>query len=226
MSERPDHPAKFTPSILIALRKAIVDEACRTDLDALPLRVLDPFAGVGGIHHLRVPECWETWGVELEPEWAGCHPRTAVGDATNLPFASETFDVVATSPAYGNRMADHHEAKDGSKRITYRHKLGRPLSRNNSGGMQWGAEYRELHLRAWIEAHRVLKPRGLILVNVKNHIRHKREVDVAGWHLSCLQRRGFAIEEVEEVEVLGMGFGANRDARVAHEVIIHGRKLA
>lgn len=53
---------------------------------------------------------------------------TVIGDATRLPFDNRMFDAVITSPTYGNRMADHHDAQDGSKRITYRHS-GRHPSR-------------------------------------------------------------------------------------------------
>jgi hypothetical protein len=70
--------------------------------------VLDPFAGTGGladIAHIR-PVC-----VELEPEWA----TQIVGNALALPFASGSFLYVATSPCFGNRMADHHDNRDACK---------------------------------------------------------------------------------------------------------------
>jgi hypothetical protein len=83
--------------------------------------------------------------------------------------------------AYGNRMADHHIAHDGSPRHTYRHVLGQPLTPGNSGALQWGdgiagrsgagEEYRALHVAVWTEARRVLKPRGIFVLNVKDHIR-------------------------------------------------------
>ena len=55
-------------------------------------------------------------------------------------FSDATFDMVVTSPTYGNRMADHHNAKDGRRRITYTHNLGRTLTPGNSGAMQWGED--------------------------------------------------------------------------------------
>src|SRR5712692_2421523 len=87
--------ARFSPDILEAIAELVGD---------LPRssRVLDPFAGVGGVHALG----FDSVGVELETEWATQHPRTIVANALALPFAPGTFDAVITSPAYGNRLAD------------------------------------------------------------------------------------------------------------------------
>ena len=105
MELRP-HPAKYTDGIIRAMANAVAPGSL----------VLDPMAGVGRIHLLAglVPDV-RTVGVELEPEWAGHHLQTLVGNALCLPFADATFDVVAVSPTYGNRLADHHEAKDACK---------------------------------------------------------------------------------------------------------------
>lgn len=85
---------------------------------------------------------------EWAARWLDGARRNIVGDALRLPFRDATFDVVATSPTYGNRMADHHEARDDSDRGTYRHRLSRPLHPSNSGAMQWGEEYRSIHEKA------------------------------------------------------------------------------
>ena len=72
---------------------------------------------------------------------AGAHGRlhhTTTGDSGQMHYPDVTFDAICTSPTYGNRMADHHEARDGSPRDTYRHVLGRPLTPGNSGALHWG----------------------------------------------------------------------------------------
>ncbi len=125
----PPHPAKFSRPVLDKLNELLVAEADRTWPDQREdydeprvLDVLDPFGGVGGIHDLAGrwqaesgPFRVATTAVELEPEWAAAHPDTEVGDALALRFDTGAFPVVATSPCYGNRMADHHEAKDPCK---------------------------------------------------------------------------------------------------------------
>lgn len=206
----PRHPARFTPAIVATLVDVLSDAA---------YDILDPFAGVGGIHALRH---WGhvTTGVELEPEWAAASPHTEVGDATRLRFGDASFDAVVTSPAYGNRMADHHEARDDSRRNTYRHALGRPLSDGNAGAMQWGAAYRRLHASAWIEAVRVVRPGGLVVVNVSNHIRAGVEQLVAEWHAETLIRLGCRIHEMRRVSTPRNGFGANGDVRVDGELVM------
>lgn len=113
----PDSPAKFSAVILDEL--SVILDRWRaqlprplnpinigvTDVDDTPISVLDPFAGVGGIHQLADPDT-VTVGVELEAEWADRHDWTLQGDATALPFADDSFSAAVTSPAYGNRMAD------------------------------------------------------------------------------------------------------------------------
>jgi tRNA G10 N-methylase Trm11 len=208
----PRHPAKFSSGVLEAVVSVLGDRP--------NLRVLDPFAGVGTIHRLA----YRTVGVEIEPEWAGADPKTIVGDATALPFADASFDAIVTSPCYGNRMADHHEAKDPSRRHTYRHCLGRPLSANSAGSLQWGEAYQDLHRRAWQEAFRVLRHEGLCLVNVSDHIRAGLRQRVVDWHLSTLIETGFLVETVLSVPTPRLRHGANAHLRVDDEKLLVVRR--
>jgi hypothetical protein len=203
--QRANHPARFTPAVLDEIGELVAGFS----------PILDPFAGVGGIH--RLPG--RTVGVELEPEWAAEHPDTLIADALALPFRADSFGAVATSPTYGNRMADHHEAKDGSQRATYRHKLGRALTDGNSGAMQWGDGYRVFHEQAWTEAVRVLRPGGRFVLNIKDHIRAGEHQDVAGWHLATLQRLGGRIVALRTVAAAGNRYGANGHLRVDAEIV-------
>ena len=223
------HPAKFSDAILEVLQSTLDAESRRHQRH---LSVLDPMAGTGKIHELAGAT---TLGVELEPEWAAYHSRTVVADATALPFSDHAFDAAITSPAYGNRMADAHEAKDVYKtgpragqltdRITYRHKLGRKLSPGNGGGLQWGAKYQELHRRILAEMVRVTAPGGLVVVNVSNHIRNHREVDVAGWWREAMVRTGLLVPEQDvTVPTPRMRYGQNHGARVEHEWVFVMRR--
>lgn len=204
------HPAKFSPMAV---------ELAADYLKAYE-RVLDPFAGVGLVHSLRLHGSWQTVGVEIEPEWAEMHRKTIVGDAMRLPFARDSFDAVFTSPAYGNRLADHHDAQDGSPRRSYTHDLGRTLHENNSGTLHWGDAYRLLHLRAWGEVWRVVRPGGGLVVNIKNHIRDGLEVPVVEWHLSVLLNLGWRLANIVPIEAKGMRFGQNYAARLDHEFLL------
>lgn len=241
--EIPPHPAKWTPEILVEIAQLVMDEATRLER---PVRVLDPFAGPG-LPDLRAA-CGDdaalVAGVELEPEWAATDRQTIVGDATALPDDwTDAFDLIVTSPCYGNRMADHHEARDDSSRITYRHKLGRMPTSGSAATMQWGPTYRELHARAWENARRVLRkgrfgtpgadgrervPGGLAVVNVSNHLRTRAvsgqrvqvEQRVVEWHVNDWLVAGCTLEQVIKVATPRMGFGANGDARVDGERIL------
>lgn len=106
-------PAKFSPPILeqiaLELRARLINGT-----------VLDPYGGVGGIHALRdaLPGL-DTVAVEIEPEFAACHPDTLCGDSRLLGEVlgdrAGTITAVVTSPDYGNRLADQYLGSDNEK---------------------------------------------------------------------------------------------------------------
>jgi SAM-dependent methyltransferase len=208
------HPARYSPEILDVIAE---------ELDGVPGPVLDPFAGTGRIHDLGRGD---TFGVEIEAEWAMLHPRTLRGDATALPFLDESFGAVATSPCYGNRMADRYDGRDGSRRYTYRIALGRELSDASAAGLQWGAAYRDLHRKAWQETHRVVRPGGKVIVNVADHVRRGEHQHVTEFHWNALQETGLRPVRRRCVGTRGMRHGANRDARIGGEFVLVLEKAA
>lgn len=212
-----NHPAKFSVGVLTAISSRLPNHE--------DYRILDPFAGIGGIFDLHlIGFRGSIVGVEIEPEWASNNPAIIVGNALSLDFPDEYFDAIVTSPVYGNRMSDHHDAKDDSKRNTYRHTLGRELHPDNSGRLQWGEKYREFHKRAWAESVRVLKPGGMFLLNIKDHIRNNKRQEVSLWHQSCLTDLGLSSLGVDKVLAAGNGFGQNGRSRVPYEYVMRFRK--
>lgn len=212
------HPAPYSPAVLAAMAARIPDHSL----------VLDPFAGTGLIHTLTdLERDVRTIGVEIEPEWATMHGDTLRGDATDLPGNwSGRFDVIATSPCYGNRMADHHEARDDSHRITYRHRLGRMPSPGSAAILQWGDAYRTLHAKAWQEAIRVTRPGGRFLLNVKDHVRGGQIMPVSAWHLTQCRLIGWQHIETVQIPAPGMRFGQNGGARIDYELLYVMEKVA
>lgn len=184
-------------------------------------RILDPFAGTGKIFDIAqfFPDA-KIDAVEIEPEWAAYDSRITLGNALALPWPDNTFDAICTSPTYGNRMADHHEAKDASRRNTYTHAIGRKLHPDNSGQMQWGDEYKEFHRQAWAEAKRVLRTNGKFVLNIKDHIRGGKQRHVTDWHIGCLIGLGFDVVKHLYVECPGQRFGQNGDKRIDYESVI------
>lgn len=182
-------------------------------------KLLDPFAGTGRIFELARPGLCIV-GIEIEEEWAGSRNGMACANALSLPFPTGSFDAICTSPTYGNRMADHHNARDASRRVTYRHAIGRPLHPQNSGAMQWGAEYRAFHEKAWMECRRVLRPGGVFVLNIKDHIRGGERQAVTDWHIATILQLGFTHAESRHVPTPGMRFGANANTRIAYESVV------
>lgn len=206
-----DHPAKFSPEVLTAIVKSLPPRA-RT------WWALDPFAGIGTIHSLP----GNTVGIEIEEEWASEHPDTIWGDCLEVMrlYPDKSWDAIITSPCFGNRLADNHNAQDPSKRITYRHVLGRKPDPKSSATMQWNKKYRDFHEKVWAEGVRILKPNGLFVLDISDHIRKGQIQPVTAWHLRTLLDLNLHVKDIQNVPTHRMGFGANRDLRVPFEHVI------
>ena len=209
------HPATYSEQFLPIFAEKL--QGCQ--------RVLDPFAGTGKIAKIRdFGFTGEIWCNEIEQEWLAPNPFNAdvciYEDAEFLHCPNKFFDAICTSPTYGNRMADHHHAKDGSKRNTYTHCMGRELNAENTGRMQWGKAYQEKHERIYRHLVDMLKDGGLFVLNISNHIRGGQEVDVTQFHVDTLCKCGMKLVDKTEVPVQRLRFGANSDKRVPYEYIL------
>lgn len=215
----PRHPAQFSREILSLVER----QHLLPDVGI----VLDPMAGVGNIHKLAT-KTRKTVGIEIEPEWAAAHPDTMVGNCLRLPFGNAAFDAVMTSPCYGNRLADHHRAQDGSVRRSYTHDLQhttgdseRQLHPENSGTLRaTKAEYWAFHARAWSEVARVLRPGGRFILNVSDHIARGQVVPVVERHADLVLLAGFTLVKEFRVTTRRMRYGANAEARVPTESVL------
>ena len=117
-------------------------------------------------------------------------------------------------------MADEYDGRDGSDRLTYRIALDRDLTDGNSGGMQWGSEYRLLHRNVYGQLIHVMKPFGLLLLNMKDHRRDGIRIHVTQWHLETLITLGFQFETAERIMCPGNGHGANLADRIPYETLL------
>lgn len=222
------HPAKYSKA-LMPFFQSIIDSYGYDSDD--PIDVLDPFAGTGRIHDLA--SLWvQTWGVEIEEPWADLHDRTMCGDSTQLHkwFPPLSFDMIITSPTYGNRFADHHvprnEAKLWTRRgYTYdlRAMTGEPerqLEPNNTGKLMFSSpKYKKLHQEVYAQCHRVLRQGGWFVLNVSDSIFKGEIVPVAAWHRDVLIELGLRVIAEYDVPTPRLRMGRNESARVECEKI-------
>jgi tRNA G10 N-methylase Trm11 len=215
MDRHKKHPAKFSDNILDVIKEYVRPEWI----------ILDPMSGTGKLN--KIINNNNLVLNEIEYEWAmqGKPSQIINGNALYLPFKDKSFDCIITSCTYGNRLADHHVAKDGSKRISYFHNLGKILHRDNSGQMQYGNQYKTFHKVAWEESNRVLRNNGIFILNVSNHIRNKKEVYVSEWHLDFIKNLGYSLIEHKKINTHRLKYGSNSDQRVEHENLFIMKKL-
>jgi tRNA G10 N-methylase Trm11 len=232
------HPCVFSESILIELAKLIPHNTT----------ILDPFAGTGKLAQIKTLG-WQGRIIcnDIQPEYeALCEypvDQWIHFDAENLnlwhftkkelgPF-DELFDDpsltdindllldgIVTSPTYGNRMADHWQPKDTSKRISYTFCLGKDLDPRNTGLMQWGKDYRDKHERIYHTLTRLVKPKGFFILNISNHIRNKQVVDVKTWHKHTLLACGWHFLREIPIVTRRMRYGANHESRPQSEYLL------
>jgi hypothetical protein len=180
------HPAPFSASIMDVLAELIRDWEGP---------ILDPYAGIGRVHELGRDD---TLGIEIEPEWASAHPRTAIGDSSLVRVAAvnpEQFQIlrrdklgcqeayrpnaVVTSPDYGNRMSDQYlgtpieqERREVSgempRRRGYAISLGRKVSPGSTAGLKFGPKYKAGHREIFTAVTNVCLPDSKLALNVSD----------------------------------------------------------
>lgn len=208
------HPAKYTDELFPELARGL--QGCR--------RVLDCFGGTGKIGRLKeFGVKAEIWTIELEREWAEQGPANGVdhvivGNALLQEFEPGFFDAVVCSPTYGNRLADHCDWKDDSKRIAYKAYLGRKLTRGNSGMWPFqSSEYLTFHRLMWQKVESWLAPGGLFRLNSKDSYAGQRLQMVSKWHADQILALGFDLAYLVPVPVRGHRQGSNHHLRVPQE---------
>lgn len=215
----PEHPAKFSPTILRHMGIIIHNIMQNEGWDHVT--VLDPNGGVGRIHQLK--SAWvHTHMIEIEPEW--CQVGSTLGPSVCMDmfdfYPQLPFNIVATSITYGNRMADHHNATDLSKRNTYKHVLERDPDSRSSAILQWGDEYRAFHLRMFTKVRDdFLVGGGYFVLNIKDHVRKKEVQKVSSWCWETLRALGFTRMGLQFIPAKGNREGENGDSRVPGEWI-------
>jgi hypothetical protein len=233
------HPARFSPQIIDKLER-LLDDA----YPANQPHIHDPFAGTGErLVALARRLNWTCSGTELEPAFIETE-HVRVGNATHqftYPAVERYPYIIVTSPVYPNGMADSWAARDGSKHNTYREAKARLLDLDppdvglhpdNMGGMGYRGTKRggtsKKRVRYWEVADQAVEcwwGADAVYVNVSDFMHSNGEVEpvVEDW-ARLLRSHGWTKQTHHEVETPRMGHGQNRDQRVAHEIIIEGRR--
>jgi hypothetical protein len=183
---------------------------------------LDIFGGIGGLAKVK------NYGFngkviinEIEPKWAKIAKKVAdkviCGDARKLPLQTKSIDAIITSPTYGNDMGRTAPSRNRTYTVC---NDNNPLKEGNTGKLIWGDTYKSIHIDAYKEAFRVLTTKGVLVLNVKNHIRKGKEQKVTQWHLTTLKNIGFNIVKTIKIKTKGIPFGGLNIPKVPFEYII------
>lgn len=78
-----------------------------------------------------------------------------------------------------------------STRRSYRHNLGEELHPENTGQMQWGDDYRRIHLHVLCDIYDLLVDGGRFVLNISDHIRGGEIVEVSDWYVKRCKEIGF-----------------------------------
>lgn len=217
------HPAQYSPQIVAAMIER---------LDGVRGTILDPFAGPGRSLHRFDGKGRTVIGYEIEQPWADASPGyVKCVDSTKMPRRTSSVAAIVTSPDYGNRFSDHHDAKDQSRRRSYTHDIREQtgdrsyvLADNNSGNIAFGYAYQLLHRKVMAECLRVLRPGAPMLLNTKDFYRGEEFVQVTLWHLTTCVSIGFEWRNATPIPTSGLRHGANRELRVDFEWMLELRK--
>jgi DNA modification methylase len=211
------HPARYTPAILDKFAELLPDLS-------LGSVVLDPFAGTG--ERLQQFAGWRGWHlvqVELEAGWATC----LRADATRLPLRDQCVDAAMTSVTYANGLSDKGlRMKNPKGRRTYDLFNGKPLHPNNTGGYgvrqgeaaYWS--YIDLHHRAFLELHRVMKPGAPFLLNCSDCYQNGILRTVTADMVRAAVCMGFEEAEWHQIGTPRYRNGANAAVRTDGEYVV------
>lgn len=241
----PKHPARFSDPILPVLASFLEPGWSVIDRFAGTGRIHELRSLVPGLHTFGV-ELEREWA-EMSPyTWCGDAFEVTGEDrydaeVTSVAYGNRFADKhnaqercracrgtgrVASAMEYGAGAGSPGERCpkcDGTGRRNhhrrgYTHNLGRQLTPGNSGGLQWGEEYREFH-RAWLKSSHQLVRKRLVL-NISDHMRRKERQPVVRWFWEAAEEVGFELVAAEAVPTSRLRDGANRDARVPFEMVL------
>lgn len=245
------HPATYSAAVLECFGEILLGRW--PDWFGRPL-LFDPYAGTGvKLAAWAQSIDFDYSGIEIEESFIVA-PHIHPGDATVFDFYPPARHpdeyrhghwVVVTSPVYPNGMADNHLARDGSPRKNYRKAKAEltgndeaKLHPNNMGNYGYRGSKRpeaggtsKRREAYWTLAHQSVphwSTAELVLVNVsdftytKGGVEHVEPV-VDDW-ANLLSDYGWKNQTRHLVATPRMRNGANRDKRVAREVIIEATR--
>ena len=209
MSKTP-HPAKYSESLLPILAKY-----CYGD-------IIDIMGGVGkaGLLKQYNSEIKSVTINELEQEWAiqakeNGVDKIIIGDARAI---TGQYNVIVTSPPYGNRMADNFKpSKPDSRRKMYASDLGRTLSKGSVCCLHFYKKY-EFSMTEIVSNFTKNIEHKRIVWNTSNFIRNFKEIDIFLFYNELFVSFRYQMIAHEQVVTKRQrGVGVNTNLRVPFE---------
>lgn len=154
-------------------------------------KVLDPLAGLGSVRGLNSHSDHEIVCMDINANYNDSDDEVTYGDATMLAFGDEEFDAIVTTPDWGAVTTDTQNVLATE--------LSRTREPNDLSVLAWGEEYRDVCGEIWRECVRVLRPQGVFVLVIRDHLRPginpkkpdlKELAGVTSWHIQLMLDAG------------------------------------
>ena len=199
-------------------REAFTGSIMGSTCDFVAAHRLDVHHGISRKAH---PHDGSIWYAVRSVEPAGSSEVYDLEVEEDHSFVANGISVHNSDQYLGTPEEQRVRAETGKlpRRRSYAISLGRRLSTGSGAALQWGKNYRDMHLNVmlnWADWGV-----GGAVINISDHFRDGVLQPVSSWWIEAMTHlAGFELIEARSIATRRFKDGANRDARAEHECVL------